>query len=424
MQKRLFSLVRSGHAVLLLLGFVCSSCSDRPRLNPLDPKNPNTLGRPTGLSVISMRDTVMLQWDRLDLRDLSGFLIYRRLDNEPSFAIIDTTLPGTFSYREVGAKYDTARSYRISALAPDFESPPTEAVTITPGPTFSWVADGSNGNLVKLTHDGVHEILRSGAFFNPFRLQIDSARGYIWVLENSFGSELGRLDLNGRNVRRLARLNSPTDLAVDKSDGSIWVADTLANGLLKFNRDGEPVKKNEAYKKIVALAVHPKTHEVWALDRYNTRVLIFAPAGELRLQAGDSLQRPRDIDIDGTGNAWIADGARVIRLDAESKQKTLSPEAFRFVYRLAADKKNGGCWLIDDSTATGHSRVVKLAPDGAFLFSKSGFRRPEGLAANPHDGSCLVADSGNNRLVRISAGGEKLSVYNRIFLPIEVETSQ
>lgn len=415
-------------AVVLCCSFIIillAGCSDRPRLNPLDPKNPNTQGRPTGLNVISVRDTVQLQWDRLEVNDLSGFQIYRQLQGESRFSPIAQTPPGVFSYRDVPAKFDTTRNYRISALAPNFESPLTDAVTITPGPTFSWVADGRSGDLIKLTHDGRHEILRSGAFFNPFRLQIDVQRGYVWVLEEFFGSELGRLDLNGRNVRRFDQIDGPADLAVDKSDGSVWVADTLTNGLMKFASDGTRVMNNEAYKKIVALAVHPQTREIWALSRDSLRVFIFSPTGALRRRANVSLQRPRDIDIDDrTGKVWIADGTRVIRLDAQGNLETLSAPAFRFVYRLSADEVTGGCWLIDYSTAVGDSRIVKLVPDGALSFDAiRGFDIPASLAANPHDGSCLVADFGNNRLVRVSADGQSREAYNRVSFPVEVDTT-
>jgi DNA-binding beta-propeller fold protein YncE len=403
-----------------------AGCSDRSRLNPLDPKNPNTQGRPTGLNVISMRDTVMLRWDRLEVRDLSGFQIYRQLQGQTSFSPIAQTLPGIFSYRDLPATFDTTRSYRISALAPNFESPLSDEVKITPGPTVSWVADGRNGDLIKLTHDGMHEILRSGAFFNPFRLQIDTQRGYVWILEDFRGSELGRLDMNGRNARRFENIDGPADLAVDKSDGSVWVADTLTNGLMKFNSDGTRTLKNEAYKKIAALAVHPQTRDVWALSRDSLRVFIFSQSGVLRHRANVSLQRPRDIDIDGrTGKVWIADGTRVIRLDAAGNSEVLSSPAFRFVYRLSADEVTGGCWLIDYSAAIGDSRVVKLTPDGALSFSAiTGFDIPESLAANPHDGSCLVADFGNNRLVRVSAGGQSNEAYKHVSFPVEVDTVQ
>ncbi len=417
--------MRSWLAAVVLFCCLCMNCSDRPRLNPLDPKNPNTLGRPTGLNVVSMRDTVMLQWDPIDVRDLSGYQIYRQLPGEPRFSAIAQTPAGIFAFHDLGVNFGVTYSYRISALAPNFESPLSDAVTITPGPTFSWVADGSTGDLVKLTHDGMHEILRSGAFFNPFRLQIDAKRGYVWVLEKVFGSELGRLDINGRLAKRFDRIDGPADLAVDESDGSVWVADTLTNGLMKFDSGGMRVTKNDADKKIVALAVHPQTSEVWALSRDSLCVLIFSRDGELRRKASVSLTHPTDLTIDArTGKVWIADGNRVIRLDAQGNPEALSTPPLRFVYRLAADETSGGCWLIDFSTSFGNSRIIKLAPNGALSFSAiPGFDIPASLAANPYDGSCLVADFGNDRLVRISSDGQNRSAYGGIFSPVDVETT-
>jgi sugar lactone lactonase YvrE len=183
--------------------------------------------------------------------------------------------------------------------------------------------------------------------------------------------------------------------------------------------------RKEAYKKIVALAVHPQTRDVWVLSRDSLRVFIFLQTGALRRRANVSLQWPQDIAIDSrTGKVWIADGTRVIRFDAGGNLEALSSPAFRWVYRLSTDEVSGGCWLIDYSTAVGDSRIVKLAPDGAVRFSATGFYIPESLAVNPHDGSCLVADYGNSRLVRISADGQSREAYNRISFPVEVETSQ
>jgi DNA-binding beta-propeller fold protein YncE len=244
-------------------------------------------------------------------------------------------------------------------------------------------------------------------------------------LEEFYGGKLGCLDMNGRNARRFESINGPADLALDKSDGSVWVADTLTNGLMKFASDGMRVMKNEAYKKIVALAVHPETHEVWALSRDSLHVLIFSQTGALRRRANVSLQRPRDIDIDSrTGKVWIADGTRVIRLDADGNLEALSSPPFRFAYRLSADEVSGGCWLIDYSTSFLDSRIIKLASDGTLSFPAIlGFDIPKSLAANPHDGSCLVADYGNDRLVRVSADGQSFDAYNRISFPVEIDTT-
>jgi len=403
--------------------FICCACADRKRLNPLDPENPDTLGQPTGLSVTSVRDTVILRWDQLPLRDLGGFRIYRRREGETRFSSV-ALAPPAGSFRDLGVSLGLSHAYRISVVAENFESPLSDSVRITPGPTFSWVADASSGALIALSHDGQHEISRAAAFGLPQRLQIDAPRRQVWVLDR-FGGEFGRVTLNGQRTLNAKRIFGAWDLAVDKTDGSIWVADSLTNGLLKFDSTGALSKMLESYKQLVALAVHPQTAELWALDRATLRVLIFSRAGELRRTLSVALQRPLDLDIDGrTGKVWIADGRRVLRLNANGDEEPLPPAVYRLAYRVAADEISGGCWLIDFSTAIRGSDVIKLSAAGAILFTSKGFDLPERVAANPYDGSGLVADFGNGRLVRLSAGGRVEGTYDRIFSPIDVDTAQ
>lgn len=400
------------------------ACADRQRLNPLDPENPQTLGQPTGLNVISVRDTVTLRWNQLTLHDLNGFRIYRRRAGESNFSPIALTSSPVSSFQEHDVTFGLLHSYRISAVATDFESARSDSVSITPGPTFSWAGDAGTGDLVLLSHDGQHEILRTAVFGQPQRIQIDAKRRLVWVIDR-FGGEFGRVTLNGERILSSKRLFGARDLAVDKTDGSVWVADSLTDGLMKFDSVGVLIKSLENYKKLIALAVHPQTSELWALDRATLRVLIFSRTGELRRTLPVALQRPADIDIDGrTGKVWIADGPRVLRLDASGEDEQLQTASFRQAYRLDVDEISSGCWLIDYATAIRGSDIIKLSATGETLFTSTGFDLPERLAANPYDGSCLIADFGNGRIVRLSAGGRVEAIYDRVFSPIDVDTAQ
>ncbi|MDZ7288328.1 MAG: hypothetical protein ONB44_00140 [candidate division KSB1 bacterium] len=401
-----------------------SGCSDRPRLNPLDPKNPNTLGKPTGLRVVSMRDTVELRWNRLEVNNLTGFRIYRQKEGESNFAPIAQTSARSFTFRDLGVSFGIVHSYCISALAEEFESSLSDVVSITPGPTFSWVADDQFGALIKLSHDGMHEILRTEIFYSPSRLQIDAKRRCVWVLAG-YERTLGRFEMNGLLTTRVKLTAQPVDLAVDPQDGSVWVADTSTTGLMKFDNTGALIDRFESYKKIAALAVHPETSELWVLDRSSFRILILSSTGELRRITKITLQRPSDIDIDErTGKVWIADGTRVMRLDAQGELETFSTLPFRFAYRLAADRTSGACWCIDYSSKIRDSRIIKLAATGEInLPAFEGFDIPQSLAVNPYDGSCLVADTGNHRLVRISSDGRILGFYDQIYSPVDIDTA-
>jgi sugar lactone lactonase YvrE len=414
------------YSILLCCAAVIQTfaCADRQRLNPLDPQNPATLGQPTGLSVISWRDTVTLHWDKLALRDLNGVRVYRRLQGESRFSPIAIVPPTINSFRDLRVTFGLMHAYRIAAVATDFESLSSDSVQITPGPAFSWVADAGSGDLIILSHDGQHEVLRISAFGQPQRLEIDARRGQVWVLDR-FGGEFGRVAMDGRRSLNSKRIYGPLDLAIDQLDGSVWVSDSLANGLMKFDSTGVLIKSLESYKKLVALAVHPQTSDLWAVDRITSRVLIFSRTGEFRRDVPVALQRPTDIDIDArSGKIWIADGQRVWRLDARGEAEQLATPTFRLAYRLAADENSGGCWLIDYSTAIRNSDIIKLAATGEALFTNKGFDLPQNLAVNPYDGSCLVADFGNGRVVRLAANGRVLGSYENVFSPVDVDTAQ
>ncbi|MCG3119442.1 MAG: Virginiamycin B lyase [bacterium] len=365
----------------------------------------------------------MLQWDRLEVRDLQGFRIHRRVMGQSRFSPIALTAPTANSFREFGVNYGLQHVYRITAVAAAFESSFSDSAMITPGPTFSWVADVSAGDLVQLSHDGSHEISRSTVFGRPLRLKVDARRGSVWVIDR-FGGDFGRLNMSGKRFNTDKRIYGPAGLAIDHADGSVWVADTLTFGLMKFDSTGTLIHANESFKKLAAFAVHPATSELWALDRATTSVLIFSRLGELRRISNVALQRPFDLAIDArTGKVWIADGNRILRLDERGEAETLVTPPLRRAYRVAADEATGGCWLIDYSTAIRNSNVIKIQANGAIAFTISGFDIPERLAVNPFDGSCLVADYGNGRIVRLSADGRDLSSYDRLAAPVDVDTA-
>jgi DNA-binding beta-propeller fold protein YncE len=78
---------------------------------------------------------------------------------------------------------------------------------------------------------------------------------------------------------------------------------------------------------------------------------------------------------------------------------------------VAAD---GGVVVAD----TGHNRIVKLSADGALVASWGDqgqddtlqLRNPEGVALGP-DGSIFVADTGNDRIVKLGPAGDNLGAF-------------
>lgn len=412
----------------LLAAFVfmlLASCTERSRMNPIDPKNPLTAGKPTGLRVIAELDTIQLSWNALAIHDLSGYNVYRQLAHESSFTLLGQTSAATTSFRDVSNRFALSHNYYITARVNDLETPPSEEVTVTPGPTIAWVADRDSRTVFKLSHDGAHEILRSRAFVAPYRLKVDNKRGAIWVLDE-FTGELGSIDQKGERLGVYGRYFDAVGLALDEEDGSIWIGDNNDLVLARHAEDGRLQASLDSLPRLGALAFHPTQKELWALTE-NGEHLLRVERSTMRLTQTalhPSWSGPvYDMAIlVQTGEAWIAASNRIARLSAEGSVVFVSPEEYRFASRLTLDQTRAVCWLLNDSGEfRPNSSVFKLDAQGRVLFEIKGLERPQGLAVNPFDGSCYALDTSRGRLLRISAEGVVQEGYANFLTPFDVE---
>jgi hypothetical protein len=413
-------------ALLLLAG-----CSDRPRDNPLDPENSKTAGRPTGVTAISILDTINVRWDALRLRDLTGFNVYRQRAGEADFSLLANLGPQQNRFVDATVRYGVAHSYRVTARVNDFESPPSASATIVPGPTLTWVADFDDRSIVKLSHDGQREISRARLLLPPFRLAVDKQRGSVWALltdrPSPASGKLARFDLNGKPLGSFGQFPGMVDLALDDTDGSVWVADSLGEGLIRFDHEGRHVAQHKNVPKISALAYNRFTRELWALTGRDGQLLSVASqpvVDTLRIAIQSFVRgRPLAIDIDNTtGAAWMAFADSVIRVDVNGNNRLKVKASFRFASHVAVDQLTGECWVIDQSLDFFRdSRVLKLGPGGDMVFEVNGLDRPQALAVNPFDSSCYVADTLRGRTVMISKTGAVLPGFHDLITPFDIE---
>ena len=409
-----------GVLILLLL----AACRDRSRLNPYDPQNPNTQGRPTGLSVTAVLDTIRVSWEPMRLRDLTGYTLYRKLAQESDFSRLAELPPETHQYQEQSNLFGIGHSYRLVANVGDLSSPPSNEVTITPGPTLTWVADVNDGTLIKLTHDGRHELLRTFAFPAPARVTFDARRGNVWVLDGRT-RRLSRINPVGRQQRDYDEFSAPVDLVLDSGDGCVWVADTLSNSLRRYDPNSGLQSKNDNLPKLAALAFNPYFNELWAIHQTGRELLRISKQAALMQRLtlpAAAEEKPFDIAVHAaSGSAWLSLGGRVVRVDQNARLLGASSYAFRKALRLAVDQSSGECWVIDESVQVRASRVLKLDVHGNVLLQCEGFDRPQGLAVNPFDATCYVADSWRSRVVQISKSGEMQTIFSALRTPIDVE---
>jgi DNA-binding beta-propeller fold protein YncE len=400
------------------------ACSDRSRQNPLDPENPNTRGKPVGLSVISILDTVRMSWQPVHLEDLTGYTVQRKLEGDSDFSSLAEVPANVSRFEDRSNRFGVLHSYRIVAKVGELASPPSEEVAITPGPTVAWLADVNDGTLIKLAHDGRHELLRTFAFPSPLRVRIDDRRDNVWVLDQLTGN-FGRVNRAGRDRRVYESFEQPIDFVLDLQDGCIWIADTVESSLRRYDASGVLQARNDNLPKLALLAVNPFHDELWAVTQNGRDMLKIS---ELAVELGrvslfvTTNDVPLDLDVHvATGTAWLALGKRVVRLNEEGRFLYASTHPFRRALRVATDQNTAECWVVDESLGFRTSSIVKLDAQGNVLQLFEGFDRPQGLVVNPFDSSCYVVDTLRGRVVRISREGVMQILFSGLITPVDID---
>ena len=83
---------------------------------------------------------------------------------------------------------------------------------------------------------------------------------------------------------------------------------------------------------------------------------------------------------------------------------------------------DGGCW-VSVMVDMMNDQVIKLSADGTQAFKADGFSMPSGLAFDPRDNGCWVADTNmmdpaaGGRIVKLSANGQQMADIRGFSLP-------
>jgi DNA-binding beta-propeller fold protein YncE len=204
-----------------------------------------------------------------------------------------------------------------------------------------WIADTGNNRVVKLLPGIIDDYTISDTtqshiivegFDQPGSISVDPENESVWVADIT-GNRIVRLDtdisdgydisINSDSHDSIAGFNSPESLAVDISDGSVWVADTGNNRIVKLSATNHT--------------------ELLRLDGYTSPIRIRANAVD--------------------GSAWVTDrkaDGRVIRIGPNGAALAVI-EGLSQPVALSVDTPNGSCWTHD---AAGAGDIVYLSPGG------------------------------------------------------------
>ncbi|MFH1941944.1 MAG: hypothetical protein ABIL68_07540 [bacterium] len=403
--------------VVVLSSTICD-CSKRNKINPLDPGNPETDGKLSGLHVVSEKHTATLSWGAVDLEDVLGYSVYRKMEGEGKYGQVAFVAAGLSNYKDGNLDYERNVNYKVSVVVSGYESPLTDSVSITPGPYNYWIVDGYLGFIYRLTYDGLHVISKIQSVLYPYAAAADTTSETIWVVDTL--GLLYKLSRTGETLLIIEDLLYPTHVTFDPSAGVVWVCDGYRTRIGRYDTDGNFLGMTTGFDEISDIDYAGDSGGCWVADLKGATVQLVSSSNSIQIRVEDSLESPRAISYFQRGGwLWVADGSRLLRIWPDGRMEE-AVDTGLILLCVSTDQTTGDCWAVLESDDGNENAVCKFRVDGYVAAKVEGFRYVESLAANDFNGGCLAADMMNGWIVRISNEGEVLSVFTGLRRPWDI----
>jgi len=364
----------------------------------------------------SILDSVFLHWDKVILDDISGYNIYRKKPQEPEFSRLAALAPDVNEYLDAGLEFGVAYQYQVSVFGEGYESARSGTVTLTPGPTFAWTTDNAREELIKLSHDATNEIRRTVNFFDVIDIEPNSNTGDVWVIEqrNRFAGEIVKRSAEGALLARVTDIAAPMDLAVNSAENTVWAVDSVNNVVAKIDGNGRVIFNTPGLVNPFMLAVDAGSGACWVADNGRDKVVRIRSDGSELLELEADFQSVSAIAVNSAEpSLWVADASGLTKFTTDGDPLMTVSSTEQFVSRMAADETTHALWVLSLRL----SKLTKYSATGQEEFALTEFAQPNDLAVNFFNNTCLVADTNNDRLVKVSANGVVAAVFENVRFP-------
>lgn len=392
--------MRGWRPILVLLIALLCSCTDRQRLNPLDPEGDVASG--LALQALAGDGMVSLRWDCTRYTDVAGVRLLRREADGPELPITDAPLArGITEFDDHEVRNDVTYEYvLVLQIDGEAERRLEPAVRATPGPEVVWAADRTAGLLWRVTADGRSAWFAQGRFAAISGVAVDPADRSCWV-SDQYARGVARVSTEGDLEFHRTPGREPALLALDPESRLGWLVDRGRQEVCwwSLDRASDTLALSVAdarFAEPVALA--PAEGGCWIVDRSAGRALFWSPAGH-RLSF-ENLDRPVALAA-GSGQAWVlvAGGDRLFQLGPDGATELALPLTGGLA--MAWEPADGRLFIQTES------EVLALGADGVLLARWTGFADGRSLAPSGPAGPVWVATA--NWLWKVSAGGETLA---------------
>ena len=393
-------------SITLILVFL--SCSKRERLNPLDLENPNTAGKPTGLTLLPIRDTVKISWEEIEVNNLSTYVLYKGIAYS-GLTQVATISSDSTEYTDTDVNFYETYSYAVQGVTDFMESPLSEAASITVGPYSIYVADFFDNSVRILSWDG-SVLVKRRSVSSPRVIQYrESDRRFL--LANYYDRMVVLLstDLNDADYIEIG--DYLLDLAVNQSNHHLYVL-TRSGTILEFDESNQMVDSR-------SLGLQPGWDAQMELDPIDFGLWTSIPDSGMvhyvsKANDGENNQFFKELDypsaLSSYNGCWVATRSGIANLstngDSEIFEKnvwvtdveidTVAKECFYIGKNLEQNK-----WVAGKINLEAKSKTILLDGDYRYLNQIFPFTTDNGT-------EFLVQEAVTWTLIRFNENGEKI----------------
>jgi DNA-binding beta-propeller fold protein YncE len=392
--------MRARLALLILLA-AGAGCSTRDRVNPFDPANRTTAGRPVGFVALAGNRSVQLRWQSAQGDGLLGYQLFRRTAVEDTFQALAAPLPpATTQFVDRGLVNDLDHHYQLRYVFDRGLGEPASDVA-TPGARQPWLADAGDGSLARPTPDGRRIAERRAGLLSPSGIAVDSLSRHVWASDPG-GGQVAVLDLDTGTFLTVPGFQTPGEIAAQTGDSTAWVCDEARGQVVHLDTQGVRRLPGIAGLQTPAgVAIDAADGSIWVCERNGDRVLRYDAT--VAVAASAIVSRPSRVAVDaGTGRAWVtsATGQVVVRIaPGGGVEETFG--GFGAPVGIAIDARRGRIWVADP----GLDRVLALRRDGSVEFAIGGLPGARSVCVDPETGEAWAALSASGEVARLSAPG-------------------
>ncbi|MCH7764512.1 MAG: hypothetical protein IIB95_12385 [Candidatus Marinimicrobia bacterium] len=361
--------------LLILCSLVFISCSERSRDNPFDPNNPVTRGAPTGFRITSNRHTVTLEWNPIDVSELTSYKLHRGINDSTLNELVEVDSKTTLYY-DSNLIYDNTYYYSIQGITEFDDGNLSLIEKIIPGNYNIWIADYWNGTVWRISYDGAHSI---GSLYNisPKEIVYNPKTKSIWIADY-WSRNVIEISPEFSQIREILLPDMPIDMAIDTTGGIIYT-------LLWKNRIIQTYSIEGVYKNSVTIPFSISKNSSIVYDEKCSTLWLSEPVNSVLMRISSDLDsnsiaqytqfdNPRKMEPDPiNGGTWIASNSGIIHFNSDSVI-TLYKTDYS-IMDISVHPGNGDCYYIgrrktDNNWIVGKIAIIPVVQD-SIIFNNS-----------------------------------------------------